>query len=167
MVNHNTLLLKTYSQLSNRVYLTSLIAQALLCSLPNNEWSETTTKGLKSNGTRSIISYKIIGSILRNELNKERVTRIDLSYLGHQINLWWAARSKDAISHLTQSDLKMLILEVLKTEHLEMMQNMGVKNVNGAAVLIEHSFSCAESELGLLVHEVMAGIAGIVDIKYP
>ena len=144
-----------YFQVNDSLKLTQKDLKTMIQTLPL--WNET----------RLISPYEMIGSTLRAELNKEKVERIDLSYLGHQINRWWAARSRETISHLTHSDLKMLILSVLKTEHLEVIQNIGNKSGNVAAVLMEHVFSFAEKDLGLLVHEVMAGIAGIVDIKYP
>jgi hypothetical protein len=109
----------------------------------------------------------IIGSLVRQELIKEKVERIDLGYLGNRINRWWNGRIKEPINKLTQSDLKMLIAETLKPDHLSLIKIVGSAKGNIAAVLLENAFSFEDKDLALLVHEVMSEIAGIIDIKYP
>lgn len=112
-------------------------------------------------------SHEILGSIIRDELKKEKVYRIDFSYVGNQINQWWKNRNNEDVCELTHSSLKLVILDALKLEHLECIRNVGSSGNHVSAVLLEHSFNFVNKDLALLVHEVMSEIAGIVDIKYP
>ena len=111
--------------------------------------------------------YQILGSLIRGELKKEKVQRIDGGYLGNRINRWWSNRTKEPINKLTHSDLKVLILETFRPEDLECIKSIGSAESNVAAVLLENAFSFVDKDLALLVHEVVSEIAGIIDIKYP
>lgn len=111
--------------------------------------------------------FEILGSIIRDELKKEKIIRLDLTYVGDQINKWWSFRNSKDVSVFTHSALKMLILETLKPEHLETIKGVGYAKTNISAVLMEHAFHIADKDLARLVHETMSEIAGIVDIKYP
>ncbi len=111
--------------------------------------------------------HEILGSLIRVALNKENVQRLDLDYLGNRIDQWWLEGANSDISPLTHSTLKLIVLETLKPEHLECIRSIGSVKTNVAAVLMEHTFRVVDKNLALLVHEVMAEIAGIVDIKYP
>ncbi len=121
-------------------------------------WSENQT----------LSQFEIIGSILREQFSKEQVLRIDLSYLGQKIDQWWSEDLTQKRSSLSQrAALFSLISENIKAEHLKIIRSVGLKELRISAVLLESVFSDATKTLGLLVHEGMSKLAGIIDIKYP
>lgn len=116
---------------------------------------------------RSRSNNEVLGGMIRDELNKENVTRVDLSYIGNEINQWWESRPSGKTSELIHSELKVLVLEILQPAHLESILNFGSTKTHTAALFLEHTFNIQNKNLARLVHEVMADIAGLVDVKYP
>ncbi len=119
------------------------------------------------NDARAMNHHEIIGGILRTEFNKETVERLDMSYLGAKIDSWWAHSHENFNSQIGFYSLQSLILEFIKPSHLETLRNIGQAEKRIAAVLLEYMFSQPDKNLALLVHEVMAQIVGLIDIKYP
>ena len=124
---------------------------------PSELWTEHKTSS----------HVEIMGSMVRAFLNLERVERIDLAYLGAKINAWWSSQGQELMPELAHSDLKILVLESIRSEHLLSILKVGFNNSGISAVLLEHTFKFADKRLAHLVHEVMTELAGIVDVKYP
>lgn len=120
-------------------------------------WSESSSKN----------QFEIVGAVLRDQLNKEQVKRIDLSYLSLNIDQWWNEYSVKKTNVLSSATLQKIILNKMLPEHLDTIQSVGTEKTKVAAVLLEYVFTYIDKELANLVHEVMSKIAGIVDIKYP
>jgi hypothetical protein len=123
----------------------------------NELWNETKTRD----------HFEILGALIRQDLAKESVRHIDLSYLGNHINRWWIENRNTVITRATHSSLRALILESIKPGHLDCIQAVGSWRARISAVLLEHVFSEPDQGLARIVHETMSEIAGIVDIKYP
>lgn len=110
---------------------------------------------------------EVMGSMIRWELEREKVLRLDMSYLGDRINQWWLGRKADEITPATIATLRVLIGDSLKKEHLECLRNVGDAKASISAVLLTHMFSFPSKQLALLVHEAISETVGIADIKYP
>jgi hypothetical protein len=123
----------------------------------NELWSETKARD----------HFDILGTLIRQDLAKESVRRIDLSYLGIHIDRWWIENRDVVITRATHSSLRATVLQALKPGHLDCIQAVGSWRARISAVLLEHVFSEPHRDLARLVHETMSEIAGIVDIKYP
>lgn len=119
------------------------------------------------NETRTLNHYEVIGGILSAEFCKETVYRYDLSYLGAKVDRWWIENKSIEQKEIVLSSLHHLLLDNIKDEHLKSIKNVGLSGSGIAAVLLEYMFNQDSKELALFVHEAMAKIAGIVDIKYP
>jgi hypothetical protein len=119
---------------------------------------------------RKLSHEEILGSIIRSELNKEKVVRIDLTYLSLDINNWWSQKNiidTEKINLNLLAELKILISKLIKPEHFELISKMGLANQYLAAILFENVFSQPDKNLALYVHEAFTDLAKIVDIKYP
>jgi hypothetical protein len=110
---------------------------------------------------------ELLGSFLKREFESEQVRRIDFSYVGGHVNQWWLKSDKTLLNELNHSSLKEIVLKNVRSEDLAVIKNIGRAHKNISAVLLEHVFSFQDKKLAKLVHEVMAEIAGITDIKYP
>lgn len=110
---------------------------------------------------------QLLGSIVRDELEKETLLRLDVSYLGDRINRWWLDRKDSPITECTHSSMVMLIKETMQPSHLEILKTIGSQKTRIAALLLKHAFTFINKDLAQLVHEAISEIAGIVDIKYP
>src|SRR5262245_28577425 len=90
---------------------------------------------------------EVLGSMIRTELGREKVLRIDLAYIGKLINQWWMERQEDEISEVTHSTLRLLILESLKPEHFDCITGVGLSKTQVSAVLLENIFGFADKDL--------------------
>lgn len=111
--------------------------------------------------------FEILGSMIRSELKRETVKRLDLSYIGKIINEWWVTRDQNACESSLYLQLKVLIIENSNTNDLKSIKGVGSIESHTAAVLLDHVFHIPDKTLAKFVHEAIAEIAGIVDIKYP
>lgn len=117
--------------------------------------------------SRTLSKEETIGGLIRSELNKETVKRMNMSYLALHIDNWWVACDKETSDSVLKAELYKLIQEKIKPEDLKMILNVGHRNYQMAAVLMDSVFTIDDKGLAKNVHESMAKIAGIVDIKYP
>lgn len=106
---------------------------------------------------------EVLGGIIRGEISKERVEKVDLSYLGRIIDQCWMTNFEAA----SLGDLQKIVLESISEQHLTLIKSIGEHESKLSALLLEYTFSLSDRTLALLVHEAFARIAGIVDIKYP
>ena len=120
------------------------------------------------NENQAFNQYEIVGYMLRQQFSLEQILRVDLSYLGRDIDRWWSDKLNKERNNLSQrAELFSLISEKIKPEHFKMLKSIGLKDSRVSAVLLESVFSETCKSLGLLVHECMSKLAGIIDIKYP
>ena len=109
----------------------------------------------------------VVGAMVRADLAKEVVLRIDATYLSRVVDGWWTERESRSPAPADLADLKLLISATLQPDHLRALQSVGCAATKISAVLLTHAFSVADKRLARLVHEAVTEIAGIVDIKYP
>jgi hypothetical protein len=110
-----------------------------------------------------------LGALVRNELNKEHIVQLDLTYVGAQVDEWWmrTSISGDVLAASMPSKIRSLIINTLQPAHLQIIRSVGSDSEHVSAVVIRHVFSIADRNLGLYVHEAISEIACIADIKYP
>lgn len=109
--------------------------------------------------------FDLIGAMLRDELFRDTTKRLDLSYVGRAVDAWWRRRCKHEASQF--SEIYQLIESELKAEDLRLIRSVGNKEDRIAALFMDYVFGIPDRQLGLLVHEALARLAGIVDIPYP
>jgi hypothetical protein len=116
---------------------------------------------------RDVSHLEIIGSLLRKELQKHRVVRKDMSYLGLMIEDWWAQLSNKDCSNRNINQLRQFIEKNLLPQELVVIRSIGLETSGVVGVLYENLFNTEDRNLAFLVHEAMTHIAGVLDIQYP
>ncbi len=119
------------------------------------------------NENRDVTHLAILGSMIRKELQKHKVIRKDMSYLGLIIEDWWAQLLNHDPSLRNINHLRQLIEKNLLPEEFATIQNIGLESSAVVGVLFENLFTTEDKTLAYLVHESMTRIAGVLDIKYP
>lgn len=115
-------------------------------------------------------SNEIVGSMVRREVEKAKITKLDLSYLSAYIEDWWRLpEAKDESYPGLQKNylLKKIIIENLDPAHLETIKTLGLNDVGHVGVLLENVFSIPDKNLASLIHKIFTEILGLTDIKYP
>ncbi len=118
-------------------------------------------------GARKLSHFEFMGKILRNEFSKEQIARLNMSYLGSKIDKWWFSQKDTHKNPFLGYSLLELIYKNILPEHLKQIQSVGMADHKTAAVFMEYLFSQPDRCLALLVHETMAKIFGLIDVKYP
>ncbi|MHC8357004.1 hypothetical protein ACYZTL_17685 [Pseudomonas sp. LB3P81] len=106
-------------------------------------------------------------SFFREKISKEKTVTLDFGYLSGVIESWWKKNNNQA-THTLKSQLINLFITYLHTEDTEdtvHFDKVGLKN-GTAAVCIKNIFSLDSPKLALTVHEALADLFHLTDIKY-
>lgn len=103
-------------------------------------------------------------SSFRKTISKEKTINLDFSYLTGVIESWWKKNNNQDMYAL-KTQLVNLFLTYLRTEDTFHFDKVGLVN-GGAAVCIKNIFSLDSPKLALTVHEALADLFHLTDIKY-
>jgi len=103
-------------------------------------------------------------SFFRNEISKEKTTTLDFSYLSGVIESWWK-KNNDKDPHSLKTQLANLLFTYLNTEDISHFDKVGLANEH-AAICIKNTFKTDSPKLALIVHEALADLFHLTDIKY-
>ena len=110
---------------------------------------------------------EVLGSLIRSELNQEKVVRFDMDYLSTPLESIWFNHSPSMTNRSKQSQIKETILKTIRTEHLSAITSLGSRKSRIGAILMESVFHLPEKTFARLVHDAFTELAGITDIKSP
>ncbi|RON56681.1 hypothetical protein [Pseudomonas frederiksbergensis] len=102
--------------------------------------------------------------LFRKKIAEERTTILDFSYLNGVIESWWKRNNSQDI-HILKTQLINLFLTYLHTEDAFHFDKVGLAN-GSAAICIKNIFSLDSPKLALTVHEALADLFHLTDIKY-
>lgn len=102
--------------------------------------------------------------LFRQKLSRETTVTLDFSYLSGVIESWWKKNSAQDI-HTLKIKLTSLFLEHLHSEDAAYFDKIGCAG-GVAAVCIRNIFKIDSPELALTVHEALADLFHLTDIKY-
>lgn len=100
----------------------------------------------------------------REKISQEKTIVLDFSYLAGVIESWWK-KNKLQETHILKTQLVNLFLTYLRTEDTFYFDKVGLAN-GCAAVCIKNIFSLDSPKLALTVHEALADLFHLTDIKY-
>lgn len=103
-------------------------------------------------------------NFFRESISREKAITLDFSYLTGAIESWWK-RNNDQDMHALKSQLVNLLLTYLRTEDIFHFDKVGLKT-GSAAICIKNIFSLDSPKLALTVHEALADLFHLTDIKY-
>ncbi|WP_236195710.1 hypothetical protein [Pseudomonas glycinae] len=103
-------------------------------------------------------------SFFRHALSKEKTITLDFSYLSGVIESWWK-KNKGQNLHTLKIQLTNLFINYLHPEDTLYFDQVGT-NKGIAAVCIRNIFSIDCPALALTVHEALADLFHLTDIKY-
>lgn len=103
-------------------------------------------------------------SHFREKISQEKTIVLDFSYLAGVIESWWK-KNKLQETHILKTQLVNLFLTYLRTEDTFYFDKVGLAN-GCAAVCIKNIFSLDSPKLALTVHEALADLFHLTDIKY-
>lgn len=103
-------------------------------------------------------------SHFREKIPQEKTIVLDFSYLAGVIESWWK-KNKLQETHILKTQLVNLFLTYLRTEDTFYFDKVGLAN-GCAAVCIKNIFSLDSPKLALTVHEALADLFHLTDIKY-
>ncbi|MHB2250286.1 hypothetical protein [Pseudomonas fitomaticsae] len=106
----------------------------------------------------------ISASLFRQELSKEKTISLDFGYLSGVIESWWE-KNKEQNLHTLKIQLTNLFLNYLHPEDTLYFDQVGT-NKGVAAVCIRNIFTIDCPALALTVHEALADLFHLTDIKY-
>ena len=104
-------------------------------------------------------------SLFREKISKEKTIILDFSYLTGVIESWWK-KNNNQDTHVLKIQLVNLFLTYLRTEDTFHFDKVGLANGGAAAVCIKNVFSLDSPKLALTVHEALADLFHLTDIKY-
>lgn len=102
--------------------------------------------------------------LFREKISEEKTTVLDFSYLTGVIESWWKKNSSQDI-HALKTQLVNLFLTYLHTDDAFHFDKVGMAN-GSAAICIKNIFSLDSPKLALTVHEALADLFHLTDIKY-
>ncbi len=103
-------------------------------------------------------------SFFREEISKEKTVFLDFGYLAGVIESWWKKNNNQG-THALKSQLINLFLTYLRTEDTAHFGTVGLRNGH-AAICITNIFNLDSPKLALTVHEALADLFHLTDIKY-
>lgn len=103
-------------------------------------------------------------TFFRESISREKAITLDFSYLTGVIESWWK-RNNDQEMHALKAQLINLFLTYLRTEDIFHFDKVGLKT-GSAAICIKNIFSLDSAKLALTVHEALADLFHLTDIKY-
>jgi len=103
-------------------------------------------------------------SYFRDRISKEKTITLDFSYLAGVVESWWK-KNIHHDTHVLKTQLVNLFLTYLRTEDTYYFDKVGLAN-GCAAVCIKNVFSLDSPKLALTVHEALADLFYLTDIKY-
>lgn len=107
---------------------------------------------------------KMSASAFRHELSKETTISLDFGYLSGVIESWWE-KNKEQSLHTLKIQLTNLLINYLRPEDTVYFDQVGASN-GVAAVCIKNVFTSDCPALALTVHEALADLFHLTDIKY-
>lgn len=103
-------------------------------------------------------------SHFRDQISKEKTITLDFSYLTGVIESWWKKNSQ-LDTHTLKTQLINLLLTYLHAEDTFHFDKVGLAD-GCAAVCIKNVFKLDSPKLALTVHEALADLFHLTDIKY-
>lgn len=101
----------------------------------------------------------------RENISREKTVTLDFGYLSGVIESWWLKNSnKD--TYTLKAQLINLFLTYLRTEDTLYFDKVGLTTGGAAAVCIKNIFNLDLPKLALTVHEALADLFHLTDIKY-
>jgi hypothetical protein len=117
------------------------------------------------NDVNNHLSYEIkeiVGKIIREILEKDKIIRLDFSRMAVKIESWW--KKQKGLNQVEQkSVLRQLFFKNFNKDELFMLQSFGRSNSDIAAIVISNVFSSSDRNLAAIVHEALSEISGIVN----
>jgi hypothetical protein len=101
----------------------------------------------------------------RKEISRETTITLDFGYLTGVIEAWWTKNSANSI-HTLKLQLINLFTTYLRTEDSLYFDRLGQSGEGAAAVCIKNIFTLDSPRLALTVHEALADMFHLTDIKY-
>lgn len=101
----------------------------------------------------------------KQQIAKEQTIHLDFSYLTGTIESWWE-KSNPLDIHTLKNQLIGLFQSYLRTEDSYYFDKVGLASSGVAAVCIKNAFSQDSPKLALTVHEALADLFHLTDIKY-
>ncbi|WP_237886822.1 hypothetical protein [Pseudomonas sp. PGPR40] len=103
-------------------------------------------------------------SYFREKISKEKTITLDFGYLTGVVESWWNKNNHQE-THILKTQLVNLFLTYLRAEDTFYFDKVGLAN-GCAAVCIKNVFSLDSPKLALTVHEALADLFHLTDIKY-
>ena len=103
-------------------------------------------------------------SNFREKISQEKAITVDFGYLSGVIESWWN-KNKLQETHVLKTQLVNLFLTYLRVEDAFYFDKVGLAN-GCAAICIKNIFSLDSPKLALTVHEALADLFHLTDIKY-
>lgn len=103
---------------------------------------------------------------LRNEMAKEKMLKLDFSYMQSLIDHWWDHENQAESIFILKTRLIYLLVNHLKSDDLNAFKNLGTAKHYIAAVCIQNIFLQDSPKLSLVVHEAFSELFHITDIQY-
>jgi hypothetical protein len=110
------------------------------------------------------IRYSHDVSLFRAAISEEKSATLDFSYLAGTIESWWK-KNHDRDMHNLKTQLVTLLLTYLRSDDIFYFDKVGFAN-GYAVVCIKNIFSLDSPKLALTVHEALADLFHLTDIKY-
>lgn len=101
----------------------------------------------------------------KQQIAKEQTIHLDFSYLTGTIESWWE-KSNPLDIHTLKNQLISLFQSYLRAEDSYYFDKVGLASSGVAAVCIKNAFSQDSPKLALTVHEALADLFHLTDIKY-
>ncbi|VEG12874.1 hypothetical protein [Moraxella cuniculi] len=104
----------------------------------------------------------------RQHFNSEQIISLDLSYLSDDIESWWNKEVKiDSGFFAKKISLTHLLLAKITPSDYTIFNNLSRANKFVSGIVLHNLFKIDSPDLALLVHESLADIFNLIDIKYP
>lgn len=111
------------------------------------------------------ISKQYLMTNFKEEIEKEKIISVDLSYISPVVDAWWSDVKKDISVHFLKFKLISILLENLTKNDLNYFDKIGRGNIAG--ICIANIFNTASPELALVVHEALSDLFHLTDLHYP
>lgn len=107
----------------------------------------------------------ISADLFREEIAKETTTNLNFDYLNGAIEAWWV-KNQDLNIHELKIQLINIFSTYLRPEDSYYFDKVGRAHDGVAAVCIKNIFRLDSPRLALVVHEALADLFHLIDIKY-
>ncbi|WP_085706687.1 hypothetical protein [Pseudomonas sp. B35(2017)] len=101
----------------------------------------------------------------RHEISNEKTISLDFDYISGTIESWWS-KNKERDIHTLKIELTNIFMTYLHPDHIAYFGKVGIAKSGVAAVCITNIFTTDSPELALTVHEALADLFHLTDIKY-